>query len=64
MLKAGGAYLPLDPGLSRPTGSRTCWKIPGRTLVITEPSVWRERGPRPGRMLSVREFESDVKDRR
>ena len=41
MLKAGGAYLPLDPDIRR-SGWLTCWRMPQVQLVLTQERVCAE----------------------
>ena len=62
VLKAGAAYLPVDPALPGGAGRRSCWPMPARSLVVTTPrhrqraaacvpvlAAGRSRGPpRPG----------------
>jgi amino acid adenylation domain-containing protein len=56
VLKAGGAYLPLDPAYP---ADRLAYMLDNSraSLVITEPEVWQDR-PVPGRLLSFRAFEA------
>jgi amino acid adenylation domain-containing protein len=56
VLKAGGAYLPLDPAYP---SDRLAYMLENSrsSLLITEPEIWQDRAV-PGRMLSFREFEA------
>jgi amino acid adenylation domain-containing protein len=56
VLKAGGAYLPLDPAYP---ADRLAYMLDNSraSLVITEPEVWGDR-PAPSRMLCFRAFEA------
>ena len=55
-LKAGGAYLPLDPAYP---SDRLAYMLENSrcALLITEPEIWQCRAA-PGRTLSFREFEA------
>ena len=57
VLKAGGAYLPLDPAYP---ADRLAYMLANSrsTLLITEAEVWGDR-PRPEQMLSFRAFEAE-----
>jgi amino acid adenylation domain-containing protein len=56
VLKAGGAYLPLDPAYP---GDRLAYMLENSraSLLITEPEIWQCRAA-PGRTLSFRQFEA------
>ncbi len=60
VLKAGGAYLPLDPAYP---AERLAYMLEnsGSPLLITEPEVWQTRET-PRKTLSFREFEARPAD--
>ena len=42
VVKAGGAYLPVDPRLPGRAGRRSCWRMPGVAVVLTDGRVAAE----------------------